>query len=235
MRRILVASLCIIWVFCFNLLAEPIDEFELEFTQEKVICDPLENYNRFMTSFNDGVYIYALNPIAKGYEAIAPKSFRSGISNVFTNLLFPLRFINTTLQGKFSHSFDELTRFLLNSTVGLAGWNDVAGEYLNIKKHSEDFGQTLGHYGIGSGAHIVLPILGPSNVRDIFGLTGDYFANPISYVDPSIDSFAIKTYENLNTLSFHTKEYEQMRKEVIDLYIFLRNSYESRRNALIKE
>jgi phospholipid-binding lipoprotein MlaA len=130
---------------------------------------------------------------------------------------------------------DELARFLINSTVGIIGWNDIAKEHLNIPQRDEDLGQTLGHYGIGSGFYLVLPVLGPSNARDLLGKFGDSFANPISYVEPTHDSIGIKAYETLNTFSFHYKEYEQLKKDVIDIYPLMRDIYESRRDALIKE
>lgn len=226
---------CFGWIVCANASAQDFAEFESEFTPQITVNDPLEGYNRFMTSFNDTLYMYALIPVAKGYAKVVPTPVREGVGNVFDNLLFPVRFANSLLQGKLGYSMEELARFMVNSTVGIAGWNDVAGESLNIPRRDEDLGQTLGHYGMGSGFHLVLPILGPSNLRDTLGRVGDSFANPISYVEPAHDSLALKAYENLNTLSFRSKEYEQLRKDVIDIYPLLRDLYEARRNTLIKE
>lgn len=235
MRHFLMLFVCLGWLASVTLSAQGFDEFESEFVQEPTVNDPLEGYNRFMTSFNDTLYIYAFIPAAKGYAKVVPAPIRQGVSNVFDNLLFPVRFANTLLQGKFTYSLEELARFLLNSTAGLAGWNDVAKEHLNIPQRNEDLGQTLGYYGVGSGFYIVLPILGPSNLRDIFGRVGDSFANPISYVEPTRDSIALEAYDSFNTLSFHTKEYEQLRKDVIDIYPVLKELYETRRDRLIKE
>jgi len=229
-------TLLISFFLIFSLsLTVSADDFEFEFTQEEQVHDPLEGYNRFMTSFNDKVFTYGILPLAKGYGAVVPREIRSGIHNVFDNILFPIRFINSALQGKGDDALNELRRFLLNTTLGIVGWNDIAKTKYDIKRKDEDFGQTLGRYGVGSGFHIVLPLLGPSNIRDMFGLVGDYFANPISYVDPERDSLAIKSYNYFNTFSFYTKEYEQIKKESLDPYILLRDGYEKRRKALIKE
>jgi phospholipid-binding lipoprotein MlaA len=188
-----------------------------------------------MTSFNDVLYMNVLIPAARGYAVVVPEPARVSVSNFFNNLLFPVRFINALLQGETTKSADELFRFVINSTVGVAGLFDVANAHLGIRSHDEDLGQTLGVYGLGSGFHIVLPVLGPSNVRDVFGRTGDSFVNPVSYVENSRDSIALKAYNQLNALSLRPGEYEAMRNDAIDLYPFLRDLYEKRRNAMIKE
>ena len=160
-----------------------LDEFEEEYStdNEVAIVDPLSGYNRTMTSFNDKVFTYALNPISKGYAVITPKLVRQSLSNFIHNIKFPIRFVNNMLQGKFQNSSDELERFIVNSTVGIGGLFDPAATYMHIPAHNEDFGQTLGHYGVGAGFHIVLPLLGPSNVRDIIGLTADGYTSPLVY------------------------------------------------------
>ncbi|MCH9740886.1 MAG: VacJ family lipoprotein, partial [Epsilonproteobacteria bacterium] len=158
------------------------DEFESEFEEEKhEVSDPLVGYNRAMTAFNDRVYRYALNPAAKGYAFMVPQPARVGVSNFFSNLKFPIHFTNNLLQLKFDNSMHELARFMINSTVGVLGFIDVA-EYAGIEPHEEDFGQTLGHYGVGSGFHLVLPFLGSSNLRDTIGLGVDMYASPVDYM-----------------------------------------------------
>jgi phospholipid-binding lipoprotein MlaA len=235
MRKFLLLMACFGWIVSANVAAEEFGEFESEFAPQVVVYDPLEGYNRFMTSFNDVVYTYALIPISKGYAHVVPTPVRQGVGNVFDNTLFPARFINNLLQGKLGYSMEELARFLINSTVGIAGWNDVAGEHLDIPRRNEDLGQTLGHYGIGSGFYLVLPILGPSNLRDTIGSFGDNFANPVTYIEPSRTSIGLKVYGNINELSFRYKEYEQLKKDVIDIYPIMRDINEAHRNALIKE
>lgn len=219
--------------FCDD-MSELQSEFEGEFQSEKT-QDFFEGYNKSMTKFNDFVFEYALSPITSGYNYIVPETPRVGVANFFENLLFPVRFVNNLLQFKFKNSFDETIRFIANTIFGVAGFGDVATNVYHIPKHNEDFGQTLGFYGVGSGAHFVLPFLGPSNLRDIVGLGGDYFAHPVSYVKPPLASFGIKTYEKINFISLHKEEYESLRKDAFDLYILLRDAYEQRREQLIKE
>lgn len=221
------------------------EDFETEFTQKNhdALIDPLSGYNAFMTGFNDYFYEYLLKPTAKGYAYVVPQMARNGVANFFENLFFPIRFVNNLLQFKFNNALEETERFALNSTMGILGFRDVAGEELGIRAHDEDFGQTLGHYGVGSGFHIVLPILGPSNVRDVVGLAGDYWLNPLSYietrdanlVDNSEESLAATAFHTVNRTSLHYQEYDSLKKDAIELYPFLRDVYESRRTKLISE
>lgn len=222
------------------------DEFEEEFAAHETndMIDPLSGYNRLMTSFNDKVFIYGLNPISEAYAAILPQPLRLGISNFVHNIQFPIRFTNNLLQGKFRNASDELERFIVNSTVGLAGLMDPAKHYMNIHPHEEDFGQTLGHYGTGSGFHVVLPFFGPSNVRDIVGITADGYLSPLVYIrgaenykipqnlDQSIGIYAVHL---INKTSLHLGEYENLKEDAIDLYPFFRDTYEQKRDADITE
>jgi len=220
-------------------------EFDSEFEEEeKTISDPLSGYNTFMTSFNDIFISYALNPVSEVYGYIIPQPMRIGISNAFHNLNFPIRFVNNILQGKFQNSTDELERFIINSTIGLAGLLDPAQNYMHISKHNEDFGQTLGYYGVGSGFHIVLPFLGPSNVRDLVGLSVDAYASPLvnvrgfeSYKLPNnfAQSTAIVAGYLVNKNSLELGQYESLKKDALELYPFLRDIYEQKRTAEIEE
>jgi len=218
-------------------------EFAVSDKKNKEEMDPLSGYNRATTSFNDYFYLNILEPIAKAYRAIAPKPLRKGLANAFDNLMYPLRFINNILQFKLKNSFLETQRFLLNSTIGLAGLIDVANDKFHIQQHQEDFGQTLGFYGVGGGFHIVWPFLGPSNVRDTLGMVVDGLANPMSYsenrgynlFDNSMESFGVKVGEIIDYSSLHIGEYEELKKDAIDLYPFLKNIYEQRRKKQISE
>jgi len=231
-------------ILCSVMLAST-SEIEGEFNpiKEESLFDPLSGYNEVMTTFNDGMYEYILKPVSQGYAYVVPKPAREGIDNAFENLLFPVRFINNLLQFKFQNSIEELGRFVINSTLGIAGFMDVASSEFGLKKHEEDFGQTLGHYGVGSGFHIVLPFLGPSNVRDIVGLVGDTWASPLSYIeardanmlDSSEEEWILKGVKGLNFISLHAEEYDALKKDAIELYPFIRNFYESRRTKLIRE
>lgn len=223
-----------------------IEAFEEEFSVQETntASDPLSGYNRVMTSFNDVFITYLLNPVAEGYAFILPEPLRIGISNAFHNIQFPIRFANNLLQLKFANSADEIKRFVVNSTIGLGGFMDPAKKHMNIPPHDEDFGQTLGHYGVGSGFHIVLPFIGPSNVRDAVGFTVDAYASPLIYTDNLENykipdnrdhSIAILTGEVINKTSLHLGEYESLKKDAIDLYPFLRDTYEQKRNSDIAE
>lgn len=221
-----------------------ISDFSDEFESQKIeVYDPLSGYNRVMTSFNDGVYTYVFNPITKGYVKVVPEIARVGFSNFFDNILFPVRFVNNLLQFKFQNSVDELARFLVNSTFGILGFMDPATTELGIEKHKEDFGQTLGYYGVGSGFHIVLPFLGPSNLRDTFGLVGDGYISPIndtSALNYKIPNDSTQTIyagfsKYINDNSLNLGKYENLKKDALDLYPFLRDIYEQKREKEIGE
>ena len=220
-------------------------EFEDEFEDEvQTRTDPLKDYNELMTSFNDSMITYALNPVSEAYAYVIPEPIRIGISNAFHNIQFPVRFANNLLQGKFQNVSDESERFIVNSTVGILGLMDPAKEYMNIPKHNEDFGQTLGFYGVGPGFHIVLPFLGPSNVRDLAGLTLDAYISPlvnvrgvVNYKIPKnlAESVAIAAGYFVNKNSLELGQYESIKKDAIELYPFLRDIYEQKRAADIEE
>lgn len=220
-------------------------EFDNEFEDEtQTLIDPLSEYNELMTSFNDSMITYALNPVSEAYSYVIPEPIRIGISNAFHNIQFPIRFANNLLQGKFKNVLDESDRFIINSTVGLLGLMDPAKEYMNIPKHNEDFGQTLGFYGVGSGFHIVLPFFGPSNVRDLAGLTIDAYVSPLVNIrglenykipDNFAQSTAIVAWYFVNKNSLEPGQYESIKKDAIELYPFLRDIYEQKRIAEIEE
>jgi phospholipid-binding lipoprotein MlaA len=217
------------------------DEFDNEFEDEnKEVFDPLEGYNRWMTSVNDKVYIYAFDPVSKGYAFVVPKPARVGISNVFDNLKFPIRFTNNLLQLKFDSSIKELGRFMINSTVGVLGLFDVA-KASGIEAQEEDFGQTLGFYGVGIGFHVVLPFLGPSNLRDSLGFAVDSAIAPttnasLKYQLPNNaeKALGLSTHYYINKNSLHSGEYENLKKDALDVYTFFRDSYEQKRANAIK-
>ncbi|MDH3976240.1 MAG: VacJ family lipoprotein [Deltaproteobacteria bacterium] len=213
------------------------DNFEDEFgdPSENEPFDPLSGYNRVMTTFNDKFYFWLVKPVAKGYKFVVPEGGRLAVNRFFKNLLFPVRFINNSLQLKARAAGVELSRFCINSTVGILGLWDPAKDWLELEAYPEDFGQTLGHYGVGSGFHVVLPILGPSNLRDSISLIPDYFLEPVSLIEPDLDELAVKSYDKLNYTSLHIGEYESLKKDAVDLYPFLRDAYEQNRKKKVKE
>ncbi len=217
------------------------DEFSGE--KEKEIFDPLSGYNRVMTSFNDGLYVYVLDPVLlKGYNYI-PEPVRVSVNNFFDNLNYPVSVVNNILQLKFKNTGTESLRFVINSTVGILGLFDPAQSWFGLEDHQEDFGQTLGYYGVGGGFHIVLPFFGPTNLRDLAGDFIDFYVNPIYYVDVrrynivrnTYQGWGLVTYKEFNKMSLYTKEYDNVRQDALDLYPFLRDLYEQSRQKKIEE
>ena len=212
------------------------DEFDDEFEAANIeISDPLEGYNRWMTSVNDKFYLYMFDPVSKGYAVVVPKPARVGISNAFHNLNFPIRFANNLLQFKFDSSMKELGRFMINSSIGILGFFDVA-KMGGIEPQEEDFGQTLGFYGVGTGPHLVLPFLGPSNLRDTLGFTVDSvvtLTNNASLTHHIADNtekeLALIGLYYVNKNSLHPGEYENLKKDALDVYTFFRDTYEQKR------
>ncbi len=221
------------------------DEFSDEFSADadEEIFDPLSGYNRVMTGFNDGLYVYVLDPVLfKGYNYI-PEPARVSVNNFFENIYYPVSVVNNILQLKIKNTGTETLRFLVNSTVGILGLFDPARSWFGLEPHQEDFGQTLGHYGVGSGFHIVLPFFGPTNLRDLSGDFIDFYVNPIYYVDVRkynlvnnvYQGWGVITYKQFNKMSLHTKEYDNVRQDALDLYPFIRDLYEQNRQKEIEE
>lgn len=221
--------------------AEPgeFDEFSEfdEFDDEQMIeiYDPISGYNRFMTRVNDNIYVWVFKPIAKGYCFIVRKPIRLALGRMYANGLYPVNFVNNLLQLKPKRAAIVTGRFCINSTLGLAGLFDPAGGCMELKPYPEDFGQTLGYYGVGSGPHIVFPLIGPSNARDAFGFLPDTFLRPTYYIGDFWTVVAITVVDHFNTLSLYMDEYDAIRAEAIDLYIFQRDAYEMRRQKAIEE
>lgn len=144
--------------------------------------DPYEGFNRSVYKFNDTLDRAALKPVAKGYRKVTPQFVRSGIGNVLSNVEYPGTFINQFLQGKFLLGLKDTGRFLINSTLGIAGIFDVATP-LGLEKNDEDFGQTLAVWGVPSGPFLNLPLFGPSTVRDAPSRAVDWFTSPLQHTD----------------------------------------------------
>ncbi|MEA1956497.1 MAG: VacJ family lipoprotein [Campylobacterota bacterium] len=216
--------------------SELFDDFEEEFSSdvEKEI-DPLSGYNNIMTNYNDKFYMNIYFPIVDKYTEAIPEDGRLSISNFFENIKFPIRFLNNIAQLKFTNAFEESSRFVINSTIGIAGLFDVADTSFDIKQHSEDFGQTLGFYGVGSGFHIVLPFLGPSNLRDSLSLIVDCQAHPTNYSLNLSQSIAYHSLYSINDSSFNAKTYKNFKEDAIELYPYLKNIYEQHRESEINK
>lgn len=216
------------------------DEFEDEFDDEfgvGVIYDPIEGFNRVVFRFNDKVYFWFLKPAARGYSAVVPEKGRVGVKRFFSNITSPVRIINSCLQLKFKRGSTELARFLINTTVGVLGFTDPANDRWGIRKYREDFGQTLGHHGAGPGFFINLPFLGPSSVRDAVGLVADLFLDPLSYLPPeeTLAKIGVYAYRTVNSTSLNITLYEDLKKDALDPYTFIRDAYHQYRENLVRE
>jgi phospholipid-binding lipoprotein MlaA len=196
-------------------------------------ADPLEPVNRVVFQFNDKADQYVLRPAAKGYDYVAPSLVRRGVTNFFDNLGEPRTIVNDALQGKFLQSAGDLGRFLLNTTVGLGGLIDVASDS-GLEHHDEDFGQTLGSWGIGEGWYLVIPLLGPSDNRDLVGKAGDWPLSPTFYLDGDHDWLAY-SLKGIDLINFRANllSSDSLVNQQFDKYLFFRTAFLQRRQAMI--
>ena len=199
------------------------------------VPDPLEGLNRVMFGVNDVIYVWIMEPCAKVCKAVIPEPVRIGVRNFFNNVATPARLANCLLQGKVDAAGRELHRFAINTTVGVLGIGDPAFEKYDLAPAQEDLGQTLAVYGLDNGMYLVLPLLGPTTLRDGVGILGDQFMNPIRYVDPTEVSVGISTGKGINASSFHVGEYEGLKADALDPYVAMREAYIQYRNKKIRE
>jgi len=204
------------------------------------IYDPIAPLNKVMFQVNDRLYFWILKPTATGYSYLVPQYFRTGFSSVYDNLKSPARMINSLLQFRLKAAGTELLRFVVNTTVGVAGFKDIASDVLEIGKQEADFGQTLGHYGIGHGFYIVWPVFGPSSLRDTVGFAGDSMMHPLTYAGWVVDlpvaaTFGISAHQKVNDTSFRIGEYESFLKAVLDPYTAMRDSFVQYRKKKVEE
>lgn len=194
--------------------------------------DPFESYNRAMFQFNDAIDENFLKPIAAAYRDYVPTPIQSGISNFFSNLGDILVIINDLLQGKFAQARDDTMRFVFNTFFGLFGIFDVA-TYMDLPKHHEDFGQTLGAWGISDGPYLVLPFLGASSMRDTVGLVADWQVDPIAGIDDTTTRYATIGLKIVDTRADLLGASNVLDKAAFDRYAFLRDAYLQRRKHLV--
>jgi phospholipid-binding lipoprotein MlaA len=209
------------------------DEYEEDVVQ---INDPLYRLNKEFYQLNDGLYDAILRPLAKGYNAVIPVEIRTCVKNFFYNLRFPIRFVNCLLQAKGAKAADEFATFFLNSTVGFAGIADVASHYESLPPSPEDLGQTLAVWGADNGFFIMLPILGPSSLRDSARFIDSMFLDPISWLDLDWKTkYGILAYDKFNEISFQIDDIDALKKAVFDPYVAVRNAYVQHRDKMIEE
>jgi phospholipid-binding lipoprotein MlaA len=203
----------------------------------ETLADPLEPVNRAFFHFNDKLYFWFFKPVATGYKAIIPEDGRVVVQNFFSNLTTPIRLVNCLLQAKFKGAGNETVRFLVNTTLGIAGLLDPAKKDFEIEKQEADFGQTLGIWGIGPAFYIDWPILGPSSLRDSVGYVGDVFLDPRTYLlnRMLIADISVWLLDRVNDTSLTIGEYENLKKVALDPYIALREAYHQIREHKIRE
>jgi phospholipid-binding lipoprotein MlaA len=213
------------------------DEWEEdEWDEATLIADPLEPINRLFFFFNDKLYFWVLKPVTKGYSAILAEDVRILVRNFFDNLRTPTRVVNNLLQGKVRKSAEELGRFVLNSTVGIFGLGDFAGDVAHLHPTFEDTGQTLARYGLGGGFYINWPFLGPSNLRDSFGMLGDAYLHPMIFLDASWPAIiGAWSLDKVNYTSFTLGDYELFTETALDPYTTVKDAYQQYRKGLIED
>lgn len=190
--------------------------------------DPLEQLNRNTFAFNQAIDAAVIKPLAKGYNAAAPKPVRRGISNALANLREPYTFVNDVLQARPCHAAQALSRFALNSSIGVAGFADVAQERFGLSRHSNDFGLTFASWGMEEGPYLVLPVLGPSNFRDTSGTVLAWFAEPMDLAFSAAGvgylSFVRTGAEELSTRSDIASDLDQLDAASLDKYAAYRSA-----------
>ncbi len=202
------------------------------------ISDPYEDMNRKVFAFNVGADKYVIHPIVDGYRAVAPKPARKAVSNILRNLRTPVDLANQLLQLDFEGAGTTLTRAAINTTVGVGGIFDVA-EHEGIKYEFEDFGQTLAVWGVPHGPYFMLPLIGPSSMRDYTGYIGDSFMDPMRFYAYNTNNdyiYYTKFGVNYLTIRESLKDVQlDLQKNSIDYYAALRSIYYQKRNTLVKD
>jgi len=211
----------------------------------ETVADPIAGFNRAMFGFNDKLYFWVLKPVTSGYRVVTPTPVRVSIKNFFFNLLAPVRLVNCLLQGKAKAAGGELGRFFINTTVGMAGFLDPAEIYPELNPPTEDLGQTLGHYAVGSGFYIVWPLIGPSTLRDTVGGIGDWALNPFTFMQLiNVDAGALTSgttnvavfgVRTINQTSFRIGDYEALKNAALDPYEAFRDAYIQNRLSKIAQ
>ena len=198
----------------------------------RVAADPWENWNRKVYAFNDTLDEAVLKPVATAYTNVVPEPVRRGVSNFFGNFADAWSAVNNFLQGKVGNGFQDIMRVGVNTVFGLGGFLDVATE-AGIERQREDFGQTLGRWGAGPGPYVVWPLLGPSSVRDSFGLPLDIYASPTGLVEDSGARVALGGLNIVNTRAGLLGATGMLDDIALDKYSFIRDAYLQRRRSLV--
>ena len=196
--------------------------------------DPIQGFNRKIFWFNDRVDVYVLEPVAKGWDFVAPRRVQTSLANFFGNLRFPIDTVNDVLQLKPADAGRDVARFAVNTTVGVLGFFDPATGW-GLPASEEDFGQTLAHWGVPGGPYLVLPLLGPSNLRDAAGIGADYAISVLPFFVDQFILLGARVAEVVNIRSLVLQEVQDAREGSLDYYVAVRNAYVQRRRKLVEE
>ena len=209
-------------------------DFETTYTEDE-IYDPLEGFNRAIFKFNNVADRLILEPVARGYRKL-PSPMQSGISNFLSNLRLPLIIVNQLLQGQVKNSAESTGRFIVNTTAGVVGLFDVA-DRIGLEEKEEDYGQTLATWGVGDGFYVVLPIFGPSSLRDSAGLILTAVTDPVNaYAVTEGEGWVVPVRTTINAIDRRSKiidEVNALRNNSVDYYAAVRSSYYQNRKAAI--
>ena len=223
-------------------LTEDEDFFNEEVDESAGVYDPFESVNRFTFKFNDFVFSNSIQPLVNVYSAITPDPVEEGASNFFHNLRYPVRLASNLLQCRFKGAWVETGRFAINSTVGIMGILTPADDYEGFAPiKSEDVGQVFGAWGIGEGPYLVLPFLGPSNLRDLAGFFGDRAVNPLKEPFSAVDDWKWEWQLALSGTGYIARSpqiidrYQQLKGSSIDPYSSLKNGYAQYRRGAVAE
>ena len=198
------------------------------------MSDPFEDYNRFMFDFNEGFYDSIMEPVVREYRDFLNEDIRIGIANIFDNAMAPLKLVSSFLQGDIDKTGRVIGRTIINTTLGLGGMFDVADKAFDIKDVNEDLDQVMGAYGIPTGPYIVLPLFGPSSVRNVFGRVGGIFLSPTYHFAPGVEvGGALTVTDQINDTSFIVDDIAQMDDSTIDKYESVRDFYGQYREVLV--
>ena len=206
------------------------------YPEETLYPDPLEPMNRAFFAFNDAAYFWFFKPVAEGYSAVMPDVMRLSIRNFFTNLSMPIRLVSSLLQGKMKSVGIILVRFMVNTSAGFLGFQDVAKQALNYPVQDEDLGQVFAFYGIGPGFYLNLPFLGASSLRDTAGWVGGLYLNPLDYIlEDWVPNLSTRAFDIVNNTSLRIGEYEALKDASLDPYVAMRDAYfQYRQNQIEK-
>lgn len=200
----------------------------------KEFNDPYEPFNRTMLDFNLTIDKAVVRPITSAYRETVPDSLKDNVHNFIENLRSPVIFANDLFQGKLGRAGITLTRFIMNSTIGLLGFNDFATE-VGIEKHDEDFGQTLAEWDVDPGPYLVLPLFGPSSTRDAFGLVGDILLDPFTWLAPMEVRLVRTAATTIDKRSQKFDQINDLEKNSLDFYSAVRSLYRQKRLDEIRD